>query len=228
MSTAIVLPGVIYHGIDTVHALTAEQCAALVAEGVSWVARYLPLQGDVPPEPDRHGGDHLGCWTLSLSESRTILDSGLLILPIQWGPTGGDRLDAPLGQLRGAAMVSAARQLGIPPAVHLWADYEGRRADVAGPVAGRAYLDAWAAPVVSAGYGAGLYVSIPQPLSGSQLYGLRWYDSYWGAAQGGLACPLPRDYAIRQSLPTAVAGVPCDRDVLRQDLLGELPVLWAA
>lgn len=223
MTRAIVLPGVIYRGIDTVHALSSKQCEALVAAGYSWVARYLPLDGQVLDEPDRHGGDHMGCWSLSIAESRTILDSGLMILPIQWGPSGGDRLDAALGHVRGQAMRAAARQLGIPQAVHLWCDWEGRRAELAGALGGRAYLEAWAAGESP----AGLYVSLPQPLSGRALYGLRGFTSYWAAANQ-VEAPLPRDYAIRQSLPTVVCGIPCDEDVLRPDCLGDLPVLWAA
>jgi hypothetical protein len=223
----IQLSGPIYRGIDTVLALDSAQCDALAREGISWVARYLPINGLPPDVPDAQGGDHGGCWTLSALEAHRILSAGLAILPVQWGPAGGDRLCAALGQQRGQVVVAAARYLRVDPGVHLWCDYEGRRAEIAGPADGRAYLEAWSAVVTAAGYHAGLYVSLPEALSGAELYRLSGYSSYWGAAQGGLPCPVPRDYAIRQGLSTEVCGVACDPDVLRPDCLGEVPILWA-
>ena len=226
--TAILLPPGVYRGLDTVQSLTEVQAAVLDSLGYSWVARYGPLDDRRLEVPDAHGGDHGGCWTLSPSEARMWGRAGMLLLPVQWGPMRGDVLTAGLGHARGRAMAAWARWMGIDEGVHLWADWEGARAVAAGVMYGREYLEAWAAAVLAERYRAGLYVSLPQPLSGEQLFGLRGYTSYWGAAQGSLPVPLPRDYAIRQSFPTTIAGVLCDPDVMQADLLGELPVLWAA
>jgi hypothetical protein len=226
--TAVLLPPGTYRGLDTVQSPTETQANALASLGYAWVARYAPLDDRRLDMPDAYGGDHGGCWTLSLAEARMWGRVGMLILPVQWGPMRGDVLTATLGHARGREMASWARWMGIAEGCHLWCDWEGARAIAAGVLYGREYLEAWAGAVLAAGYRAGLYVSVPQPLSGEQLYGLRGYTSYWGAAQSGLPVPLPRDYAIRQSMPTTIAGVLCDPDVMAPDLLGELPVLWAA
>ena len=226
--TAIQLPSAIYRGIDTVHVLTPERCSALVALGYSWVARYIARDPRRLETPDTDGGDHAGCWTLSTSEARDIHAAGLGLVPVQWGPGAGDRITAQTGHLAGQDAAGYARWLGVTEGVHLWCDWEGARAMAAGAVNGRAYLEGWAAAVLAGGYLAGLYVSLPQPLSGPQLYGLRGYDSYWGAAQGSLPVPLPRGYAIQQELLTEVAGIPCDPDTLRCDCSGGMPYLWAA
>jgi hypothetical protein len=226
--TAVILPPGTYRGLDTVQSPSEAQANALASMGYSWVARYGALDDKRLEVPDSHGGDHGGCWTLSLSEARMWGRVGMLILPVQWGPMRGDALTAQTGHMRGRTMASWARWMGVAEGVHLWCDWEGARAVAAGVLYGREYLEAWAMAVTVEGYRAGLYVSLPQPLSGEQLYGLRGYTSYWGAAQSSLAVPLPRGYAIRQSLPTTIAGVLCDPDVLSPDGLGEMPVLWAA
>ena len=227
---AIVLPsGPVYRGIDTVHVITPEIAESLKAEGYSWVSRYIPRDSRRLVKPDARGGDWLGCWTLSEMELGWILDSGLCLLPVQWGPTRGEVLTAEGGHETGRHARSAARAMGVPAGVHLFADVEGNAARRSGRNGCKEWIEAWAA-AVSGGdvYKAGLYIGDPGvPLTFAQLYGLRGITSYWSAANAPVA-PLPRGYAVEQDPITEVAGIQCDTDTIRADRFGDVPVLACA
>jgi hypothetical protein len=192
-------PTTTWHGLDTVQALTEAQAQSLSdSPTIVWGARYIPKDDRRLEEPDDSGGDYLGCWTLSRSESRLWGQAGIFLAPIQWGPSKGDRLCAELGHQWGVAAAKYARWLGVPDGVHLWFDVEGALTIKAGDRATIAHVEAQAAAAISYGYRAGGYFSLPLPLTGAQMYGLKGITSYWLAAQRALEVPLPRGEAIRQ------------------------------
>lgn len=230
---AITPPPIQWRGIDTAgddsaegYVITPERARSLREQGIWWVARYLRLSDD--PLPRRvAGGDHAGCYSLSLEEMDAIVGVGLGLVPVQWGSSGRDVLGRDLGWARGELAIDQARALGIPDGVHLWCDLEGRAAARAGMGACQRYVAAWARVVTMRGYRAGLYVGDPGvPLTASQLYGIPHVTSYWRAAtRGGPPAPYPRGWSIVQGRPTTVAGIRCDTDILGPDWLGEVPVI---
>jgi len=195
----VTLYGPIWHGLDTVEPLTAEHCKTLVSEGVSWVARYTRPDGVVLERPNASGGDWAGCWSLSVEESRTILDSGLMLLPLQFAAWSKYGVTQESGHRLGSALRRCARLLSIPPGVHLWPDYEGGTVQRAGARSGKVALEALAAEATRDGHHCGLYHSVPHPLTGSMLWGLRGVTAYWAAANQ-VPAPLPRENTIRQRL----------------------------
>jgi hypothetical protein len=167
----------------------------LADHDVSWVARYTRPDAIVLDAP-KPGGDWSGCDSISHEETDRIL-ARLLLAPLQFG-SWGPGVSAARGHVLGSALRSCARQLGCPSAVHLWPDYEGPATMSAGAARGREALEALAQACCPDSEPLGLYHSLSHPLSGAQLYGLRGYSSYWGAAQASLPVPLPRGHAIRQ------------------------------
>lgn len=200
---------------------------------VRGVARYLRLDGTAEEEPSP-GGDHVGCWSLSRRELGWILEAGRTLIPLQFGPSGGDRLSGTLGLQRGSHAARAASLLELPQGVHLWCDLEGGAAERAGKGACDDYVRAWSMAVTSCGYRAGLYVGDARvPLLGPDLYALPLITSYWGAAFVSRRWaapwePLPRGWAIRQHAPALLEGLRCDADDLAPDGRAETPWVVAA
>lgn len=222
------------HGADTVQALTLETAVALRMSGVSWVARYIARDGRQLTEPDRHGGDFRGCWSLSRQELAAILSAGLAVVPIQWGPWGGSTLSGPNGRRLGEAAVEQATWLGLPTGVHLWCDLEGGAAGRSGTDGCKAFVEGFAAPCLAAGWRAGLYIGDPGvPLDAEELHRLAGVTAYWRSCTHVQALtrrwyPRFRGWSILQtSLPTELAGVQVDLDVMRADDRGDLPT-WVA
>lgn len=221
-------PGV-WKGIDTAgdddsvgNVITPEIARKLRAEGYRWVARYLRLDGTVPERPVP-GGGYRGCYELSAIESRWILGAGLGIAPVQFAAFGS----AADGNRWGRAMVTAARLLGWPRGLHLFADVEGSRVAAATPAEARAFIEAGAAAKIAGGHRGALYSTGELPLSSQQLYGLRGVTCYWAAAGPTRAAPLPRGDAIEQDPPTRVCGIRCDTDTMRPDRRGSCPTIVA-
>jgi hypothetical protein len=219
-----------WKGIDTAgsdhspgNVITRELARALVAAGYFFVFRYINLDGTVLAEPDRHGGDYWGCWSLSKAELRWCLEEHLAVGLVQWGTFG----DAAAGMMNGEGASECARKLGIPPGVHIFADVEGRRPHLAGAWACKRYIEPHARSVVRAGDRGGLYYCGQVPLTSRQLWGLRKVTSYWAAAGPVPAPPKNRGCSLEQSPPTEVCGIGCDIDTLRQDRFGETPYLVA-
>jgi hypothetical protein len=217
-------------GLDTVAVITREWARA--HPEITFYARYLRLDGAALHVPDASGGDHVGCWSLSESEIADIISAGAAVLPVQFGPRRGDRLCHSLGLDRGSNAALSAYSLGIPHGCHLWCDLEGASARKAGTVDCYGYVDGWSAAVVAQGYRAGLYVGDDEvPLSGRELYRLPLVTSYWASAVWGVVrhlTPSPRGWAIRQTAPTAIDGLSCDRDSILADGRGETPYVCAA
>jgi hypothetical protein len=227
-------PAGVWKGIDTAgddrspgYVITPEVAAELLALGYRWVARYISLDGSVLDRP-LYGGDYLGCYSLSQAEAGWILDAGLGLLLVQWGPRAGDLLTPELGYQRGLAAAAAREVMGLPVGSHLMCDLEGRAAARAGRSLCLAYVKRWAEGGRSRGDLAGAYIGDGTvPLSAQDLHGIPGVTCYWSAAAGPPPNPLPRGYAIEQDMPTTVAGIRCDTDTIRQDRRAQGPVLCA-
>jgi len=221
---AIQLPPTQWAGIDTVSPVFPKRAQALVDADIWWVARYLRLSPDALDEPDSHGGDHHGCWSTSRAEIQWITDAGLGLVLVQWGPERGETVDAGWGDERGLLAAEQATALGIPHGVHLYADIEGAAAERGGANGIIGALRRFAHGPRGRGCRAGSYLSGRLHVTGRGLYSAPGITSYWrSATTGGPQEPHPRGWSIRQGLPTEIAGVPCDPDILGPDGKGEMP-----
>jgi hypothetical protein len=129
---------------------------------------------------------------LTPEELAGLLDAGLCVSPVQYYSTGyadqrkGRALSASHGAQLGAIAAANVRALGMPPGVLIWYDLE----DVprATPETILTDLIGWGKALVSVGYesgvyyGAGLGSAKTGYLTGEDLWGLRYYRSYWRAA----------------------------------------------
>lgn len=221
-------PGV-WTGVDTAgdddspgNVITPEIARELRSDGYRWVARYTRPDGVVLSNP-KPGGDWQGCYSLSIAESRWILEGGLGIVLVQFGIFG----DANRGNDAGKAALSCTRKLGIPTDVHHFADVEGSGPASAGPVKCKAYIEAWAAGNNAGGGYTGLYRTGQVPLSARQTYRLAGVTTYWAAAGPIPPSPAPRGDCIQQRPPSRVAGMLVDVDYMRLDNRGDFPILAA-
>jgi hypothetical protein len=215
-------------GIDTAgddaspgNVITPELGACLFRDGYRWVARYTRPDGVVLDSP-KPGGDWQGCYSLSIAETRWILDAGLGIVPVQFGVFG----DVARGNAVGRAMAQTHRLLGFPGGAHHFLDVEGRGPASAGPAACREYIEAAAATALAGGESAprvGLYRTGQVPLTARETYRLRGITAYWAAAGPVPPSPAPRCDAIQQRPPGEVCGIACDRDYMRPDNMGACP-----
>lgn len=154
-----------------------------------------------------------------------VLESGMGFMPVTFGGEYEDGSQDELAQLRA---------LGIPPGVTVWLDLEGRKAwdTEASKLLG--LIEAWAAPISAAGYVAGLYCGVPQPLTGKQLYKLSGITRYWKGQgrqvdrpTGAIAEP-DCGFCMTQMYPSiTLAGVLVDANMVGQDYRGRLPTMLA-
>jgi len=225
-------PAGVWAGLDTAgdddspgYVITPELGAELRAEGIRWVARYTRLDGTVLENP-RPGGDWRGVYSLSIAESRWILEAGLGIVLVQFG-TFGDAAD---GARYGAAAALATSRLGFPGGAHHFVDVEGSGPAAAGSKACRSYVEAWTDDLLAGGPSAplgGMYLTGQVPLSARKLYALRGVTAYWSAAGPVPPNPLDRGYTIEQQPRSRVCGILADRDTLRPDRMGHCATLIA-
>jgi hypothetical protein len=175
-----------------------------------------------------------GC--LTASEASAILGAGMAIgiyqmLDVSPGfITSGEQ-----GTTDAEAFLKQVQALGAPRGMTLWYDFEVDY--TCGEETMAAYLNNWAAAVVSAGYHAGLYVGGQAIVPSSTLSALPDFDGYWMAAAaidrpGGIA----RGFQMYQLLPYYTStpssitadGINIDGDVVQTDERGDLPVFWKA
>lgn len=129
---------------------TSAQAAALAAAGVEGLIGYLNA--------------------MNVARLNAVLNAGLGFMPVTFA---GAYRNGPQDEL------AALATLGIPAGATVWLDLEGLDAWNTPSAQLSSLIEAWAAPMVAAGYIAGLYVGAPQPLTGKQLYALRGISRYW-------------------------------------------------
>jgi len=149
-----------------------------------------------------------------------ILDQGMGFMPVTFAGEYEDGSSDELAQLKA---------LGIPPGVTVWLDLEGMKAWKDDPVQLIAKLNAWSAPIAAAGYVAGLYCGVPQPLTSKELGDLPQFTRYWAGQGrqvdrfGNLSEPTP-GYCMRQFFPSVTwAGVLVDANMVGADYKGRFP-----
>jgi hypothetical protein len=197
-------------GVDTLTPLTAENCRSLRQAGYQFVGRYL--------------------HNLTLAELAGILAAGLGFFGIRYAHMPGWAPSGDLGASDGATTVNKAKALGLPAGVGIVCDLEGcARTSTATDV--EAYLSAWQAAVVAAGYVAILYVGFECVLSGAQLAALPGFTHYWRSCS---IVPEPAvGFCMLQARPgnLQVLGLEVDVDFVEQDFHSPPrtpPALWAA
>lgn len=195
-------------GVDTTARIDAEHAMRLYAAGMQFAMRYL--------------------GSLSAAELADLVTEGLKVSPICYPPQRSGWIPvAADGTARGKAAVTHARAIGIPTGVTIWIDLEGCR----GPAAATAaWVEAFAAELVAAGYQAGLYVgAAPGGLDSAALYRLRKVTRYWHSCSRGIPEPATRGYCLEQLYPPnqMLAGTIVDVDCVRHDFLGGVPMFVA-
>ena len=164
--------------------------------------------------------------TLSKQELADLLAAGLAVIPVQLGdaklvPSAAE------GTNVGRAAAQNAATLGFPQGVTVWCDLEWADEPQGDDQAVVDYANAWAAPVVAAGYDAGLYVGPNVPLTGTQLYALPQFSHYWKAASK-TPWVATRGFQIIQSLTLTTNGIAIDADVICFDAKGGRPTWYVA
>lgn len=179
---------------------TAAQAVALRDMGVDFLVGYLGVIS-----PMRLGG---------------ALAAGLAFMPVT---VAGEFFDGPADE------VAQLKALGIPPGVTVWLDLEGQKSFGWPALDLIEKINAWADAIRSAGYEAGLYVGVPQPLTSDELWSLR-VTRYW-RGQGSirdrhnrLAEPTKCGWCMTQMYPAVRrAGIDVDFDIIGQDYLRRVP-----
>ena len=187
-------------GIDTVATLTAENVSAFMANGYSFVVRYL--------------------GSLTTIEVDTILNSGMAVMPVTYSRAVGWSPSAALGVSDGNLALTHLTHLNLPKGVTVWCDLEGVSGTSSDSIA---YANAWASIIQTAGYVAGVYVGADIPLNSEELYKLNVH-AYWQSCSVVPEVDVCGYMMIQLSPPDVILnGVEVDVDVIEQDHSGRLP-----
>lgn len=198
-------------GVDTAARIDAKHCAALKAECVTFVVRYLSLHA--PSVLD-----------LTIPERDAILDAGLGLMVVQHVRYAGWMPNAKLGEEDAASCVHHAQSLALPSGSVLWCDLEGMHEHATSQQA-IAYENAWSLDVRAAGYQPGVYIGAGVPLNGTELFRRLIAARYW-RSQSNVPDVEERGYQMVQCFPAiTIAGVPVDVDFTQSDHKGSKPTM---
>jgi Domain of unknown function (DUF1906) len=200
--------------IDTDEVLTAASIAAIKAASPKIVGaiRYVSL---VHPGV---AGD------ITAAEAAAIVGAGWGLMLVQHCPFSFLPSTA-LGEAYGTAAANNALAVGYPKRASLWLDLENF-ADSGSDLI--AYANEWSGIVSALGFLDGVYPAFGQggvpPLTSDELYWNLTTARYWQPASADAPVPSVRGPCMRQQLPTTIAGVSVDLNVVQVDALGCLPV----
>lgn len=206
-TVAVKVGSVVVDSLPFSQAGTATQANGLSSSGVSVFVGYL---GVINRERLAH-----------------VLNAGLGFMPVT---LAGEYEDGPQDEL------AQLKALGIPAGCTVWLDLEGMKAWKTDPKVLIAKIEAWAAPIVAAGYIAGLYCGVPQPLSSEELWALKGITRYWKGQgrqvdrYGELAEPSGCGWCMYQMYPSYNMGSPpvwVDSNMVGQDYKGRTPTMVA-
>lgn len=184
---------------------TQEQACALKKAGVTALVGYLGIINEV--RLDR------------------VLRSGLGFIPVT---LAGEYKDG------GADEVALLKALGIPAGATVFIDVEGQVAWSADPKTLTQQIESWAASITAAGYLAGLYAGVPQPLTSEELWKLKGISRYWkGQGRqvdrfGKLSEPSGCGWCMTQMYPSLNMGSPpvwVDANMVGHDYKGRTPTM---
>lgn len=123
---------------------------ALRAEGVDCLVGYL-------------GG-------INAARVEALTEAGIAFMPVTYGMVSE--------HWNGPATVSQCQKLELPAGCSVWLDMEGLKVFHTDPGLLMERANAWALDVEKAGFMPCLYVGVPQPLTGAELYSMR-HVRYW-------------------------------------------------
>lgn len=185
---------------------TIGQAMALRADGVDCLVGYLGV--------------------ISKARLGIVLASGMGFSPVT---LAGEYEDGPNDELAQLA------ELGVTKGTTAWLDLEGLKAWKSDPGLLISKIQNWADAIVSAGYIAGLYAGVPQPLTSDELWKLRNITRYWkGQGRqvdrfGNLAEPAGCGWCKYQMYPSHhLGGVWVDSNMVGADYKGRTPTMMVA
>lgn len=160
---------------------------------------------------------------ISKERVQLVLDAGIGFMPVT---LAGEYSDGPNDELTQLAY------LGIPKETTVWLDLEGMKAWKADPLMLIQQIEDWGAAIRSAGYFAGLYCGVPQPLTSEELYNLKSITRYWkGQGRqvdrfGKLSEPAGCGWCMTQMFPSHwKGGVWVDSNMVGADYKGRTPTM---
>lgn len=188
-------------GFDVLQPVTEALLQEATAKSFKWAGRYLE--------------------TLTGAERDLLFRYGFGILPYTEAMIHSP-LSAVTGESRGVLACDWAEQLGVPSLVHVAIDLElpATGSDVA------AHVNAMSDRLLAKNRGAALYVGVPQPLSGAELFALRPNRYIKG---GGRAEEPTCGWAALQLEPLegiTLGGIAVDVEVSKLDYEGRALTMW--
>ncbi len=118
------------------------------------------------------------------------------------------------GAQRAYHAINAAEAVGYPKGAYIFVDIESTGTATQQEMI--MWINSWSAAVQAAGYGAGVYFGVPQPVSASQAYGLL-ADRFWKSLSSSSITPAVRGVCVTQTGSTSAL----DEDTFSTDTLGE-------
>jgi hypothetical protein len=161
------------HGLDVNGTLGPSTADCLLAHGILFAARYIPLRGQSPS----------GC--LTAAEAAAVTQRGVAIAAVQHGRMGAyEPTPASQGADDAHGAVSYLKSIGAPAGLYVYADVENPDESISNSVA---YAVAWSTTVA----GSGLYLpavySGPRLIRRSTAAGAAWYATWTSPCFGSLA-----------------------------------------
>lgn len=183
---------------------------------------YAPVTGAICQDAKLAGFKYVGRYlhNLTSQERDVIFANGLAIWLLTYAPTS-EVLNASTGVKYGTQTAHQAISLSTPPSVDVTIDFESPMIGSDGP----AHINAYAHTLMSANYGAPLYVGGPEPLNGAQLYSLAVHPY----VRGGGMMPEPAcGWAIIQLTPLDqdMFGTRVDVSIACADYRGRRVTMW--
>lgn len=164
----------------------------------------------------------LDCMTPGWEADFTnALQAGLGVMLFQgyYQPAWKDQAAA---QNRAQQAVQAAQRVGYPHGALVWLDFEAFTGPSESAVT---WINTWAQTVTQAGYGAGLYVGMPQPLNSLTLYeALPAIHRYWRGSTSAAAVATRGYCGAQQQWNATLNGVAVDISQWTADALGGVAV----
>ncbi len=118
------------------------------------------------------------------------------------------------GAQRAQEAIRMAKSVGYPRGAYIFVDVESTGTATAQQMV--TWINSWAQAVQSAGYGAGVYFGVPQPVTAAQTASLLT-DRFWKSFSGTSITPAPRGVCVVQTGTNSYM----DTDMFQTDNLGE-------
>lgn len=118
------------------------------------------------------------------------------------------------GQVRAQQAINAAEAVGYPKGAYIFVDVESTGSATEQQMI--SWINSWSAAVQAAGYGAGVYFGVPQPVTAADTASLL-ADRFWKSYSGTSITPTPRGVCVVQTGTTNAM----DTDSFGTDNLGE-------